>query len=495
MITTAYITALTAQAQRAAGEYAYKISQKLKYGDDPDVLWDKLKLCIDFSEVLNNNNDLTDNEKQIIVDKLLACTNAINYGSTPLTFTTITVVENPCTCEDDDLISEIDVQNAVFVMKNGSDSGDTIGLRGRLDRPFLTIAAAQAAAVFGDTIIVYPGIYTDTSLGKNGITYHFMPGAEINTTGQIFFVTTPMSLNITGYGSFTSDNKMFRFAAAGTFNVTCLNITQTGAYGVEAVGIVSTNAVANITVLGKILCSDRGINVTTGGKAYITAKNVEAARLAFSNEGGSGSQLYVTADDILVTGSVANTDSCVAVIGDGYTEIRSRMRLTNASSGWPVVYPSATFSGTIKTYGEIVSSAALAITSAGNGTLYHYGNIEGGQINLGIASTFHIYGNIISNVSGAAVVIQSAGDLYIQGKVKNEANDASSHAITKSGGTLRLDGVNLVCTHASAYSINGLTTPQNIKCYKDVMMNRNVGGEVITNVISGTTLILDSDVD
>lgn len=494
MITASYISTIIAQAQRAAADYSYKVSEKIKNGDDPDVLWKKLKICIDGADALQTNNDLTNNEKQIIVDKILVCGDIAKYSGSPVTFSTVTVVQyQECDCETPEAVdTSINVANTVFVSKDGVDS---TGLRERFDKHFLTITAAQTAAVAGDTIVIYPGTYTDNSLGKNGITYHFMPGAHINTTGQIFYVVTAMSLNITGYGSFTSDNKMFRFAAAGTFNVTCLNITQTGAYGVEAVGIVSTNAVANITVLGKILCSDRGINVTTGGKAYITAKNVEAARLAFSNEGGSGSQLYVTADDILVTGSSANTDACVAVYGDGYTEIRSRMRLTNASSGWPVVYPVATFSGTIKTYGEIVSSAALAIATAGLGTLYHYGNIDGGGIALGTASTFYIYGNITSSISGTAVIVQSTGSLYIKGKVTNSASNANAHAITKSGGTLKLDGVHLVCTHASAYSINGLTTAQDIKCYKDVVMNRNVGGQVITNVINGTTLILDADVE
>lgn len=498
MITAAYISTIIAQAQRAAADYAYTISEKIKHGEDPDLLWKKLKICIDGADVLQSNNDLTNNEKQIIVDKILVCGNIAKYSSSPVTFSTVTVVSyNECDCETPEVVdTSINVANTLFVSKDGNDS---TGLRERFDKHFLTITAAQTSAVSGDTIIIYPGTYTDTSLGKNGITYHFMTGANINTTGQIFYVVTPMSLNITGYGSFTSDNKMFRFAAAGTFNVTCLNITQTGAYGVEAVGIVSTNAVANITVLGKILCSDRGINVTTGGKAYITAKNVEAARLAFSNEGGSGSQLYVECDDILVTGSSANTDTCVAVIGDGYTEIRSRFRMTNASSSWGAITCATTFSGTLKTYGDIESSGvnAMYIVGTVTGTYIHRGNITGGKIDVtsGLAVNLSIYGDIVSSVNGTAVIIVSSSNVYLNGKVSNTFSNANSHAITKQGGTLRLDGTVLVAAHASANSIFGLTSAQDIKILKNVVANKNVGGQVITNVVSGTTLIVDSDVE
>lgn len=453
MITSAYITSIIAQAQRAAGEYAYRIAQKVANGGDPDTLWKKLRICIDVAEVLNANNDLTNAEKQYIVEQLIQCTNATDYGATPLTFPSITVVSEDCACDFTGYLTTLELQNAVFVAKNGSDS---TGVRNKLDKPFLTLTAAQAAAVSGDTIVVYPGVYTDNSLGKDGVDYYFLPGASVLTTGNIFNVSSAMSFNIHGFGDFNSSDKFIAISAAGTFNITCNSITQTGAYGVEAVCSFNSGCVVNMNVFGKILCSDRGINVTTGSKVYIKAKNVEAARLAFSNEGGSAAELYVTADDILITGSSANTDSCVVVIGDGYTEVRARMRVTNASSTWGAIALNTSFSGTIKTWGDVSTSASAAFDMAGTvtGTWQHEGDISGGTVNCTLAnSTINIKGDIISSVNAGPVVVVSNGTARFNGLISNTYSDASSHVITKSGGTLILDDVRLVATHASANSV------------------------------------------
>lgn len=95
--------------------------------------------------------------------------------------------------------------NTVWVSKDGSDSG----ARERLDKPFLTLAAAETAASSGDTIVVLPGAYTVTgSIAKNGVNWHLMPGvtitwAEGSSTGTGIFDDgdTAMSYRVTGAGN------------------------------------------------------------------------------------------------------------------------------------------------------------------------------------------------------------------------------------------------------------------------------------------------------
>lgn len=70
--------------------------------------------------------------------------------------------------------------NVVHVDKSGSD---TTGLRGRADKPFLTLAAAKAAAQTGDVIVVRPGTYNERNLFKNGVHWLGLPGADIVYTG------------------------------------------------------------------------------------------------------------------------------------------------------------------------------------------------------------------------------------------------------------------------------------------------------------------------
>src|SRR5688572_17761710 len=94
MITTQYVNQIIAQAQRAAAEYGYQVALKTKHGEDPDNLRRKVQLCLDGANVLNGNNDLTDGEKQIIIDRLLTIGGIGTFSTTPIKFTTITVVNN-----------------------------------------------------------------------------------------------------------------------------------------------------------------------------------------------------------------------------------------------------------------------------------------------------------------------------------------------------------------------------------------------------------------
>jgi hypothetical protein len=59
------------------------------------------------------------------------------------------------------LFGYLPVSASIFVDVAGSD---TTGLRGRRDKPFLTIAAAIAVAVAGDLIIIGPGTFTPSAV-------------------------------------------------------------------------------------------------------------------------------------------------------------------------------------------------------------------------------------------------------------------------------------------------------------------------------------------
>ncbi len=56
---------------------------------------------------------------------------------------------------------------------------------GDLGHPYLTLAAAKAAATSGDLVIVLPGTYTPTtSILKNGVNWHFEAGATVSLVGS-----------------------------------------------------------------------------------------------------------------------------------------------------------------------------------------------------------------------------------------------------------------------------------------------------------------------
>lgn len=120
-----------------------------------------------------------------------------------------------------------DLGNILYVSKNGDDSN---GLKGYINKPFLTLKAARDASSLGDTIHVFPQTITfdnsdsvgnpyngvwqnDVNLWKNGVTYYFEAGTYINCINQngsenmsLFNskTTTGESCKVLGYLEFTS---------------------------------------------------------------------------------------------------------------------------------------------------------------------------------------------------------------------------------------------------------------------------------------------------
>lgn len=96
------------------------------------------------------------------------------------------------------------------------DNGDNAtAVKGSLSNRYATIAGAETAAISGDIIIVTTMMANETNLGKDGVTYHFLPDTGVtntnSSTGRIFNDTgktssgaSPLTFKITGWGDFTS---------------------------------------------------------------------------------------------------------------------------------------------------------------------------------------------------------------------------------------------------------------------------------------------------
>jgi hypothetical protein len=80
-------------------------------------------------------------------------------------------------------VTAIETKTGNMVWVDAVNGSDLTGMRGRLQRPFLTLTAAKTAAQAGDTIVVLPGIYNERNLLKNGVNWHFLSGAKVVYTG------------------------------------------------------------------------------------------------------------------------------------------------------------------------------------------------------------------------------------------------------------------------------------------------------------------------
>jgi hypothetical protein len=110
------------------------------------------------------------------------------------------------------IISDVVLGNIAYVdAVNGDDAS---GLKGYLTKPYKTISAAESGVTSGDTILVTTIQTNEINLGKDGVTYHFLPGTGIkNTTsvGTIFNDSDKTSsganlltFKLTGFGDFIS---------------------------------------------------------------------------------------------------------------------------------------------------------------------------------------------------------------------------------------------------------------------------------------------------
>lgn len=130
----------------------------------------------------------------------------------------------------------IQVSKAIHVSPAGQDTDRDDMHKYDLPHPYLTIKAAVDAASSGDTIVVWPGQYTDEyNLLKDGVNIHFLNGAVVtqsNTNQSLFHDSGGASnVRITGHGVFADDRvaapALVQIAQEGSnLRLTCSEMTS-----------------------------------------------------------------------------------------------------------------------------------------------------------------------------------------------------------------------------------------------------------------------------
>jgi hypothetical protein len=188
------------------------------------------------------------------------------------------------------LYADTQHKTGALVWVDAVNGSDTTGTRGRSDLPFITLTAAKTAASSGDTIVVLPGTYTPSAtLLKNGVNWHFLNGAVVNSTSADIFSDggSAVTANITGHGQFSASNfdifalshssSLVRFsgltlAATGTGMIADM---VTGTLRVEA--MVHTSGGIGYGVAGGTL-DVRGDSLATTGKSINQTDGTITAR-------------------------------------------------------------------------------------------------------------------------------------------------------------------------------------------------------------------------
>lgn len=372
------------------------------------------------------------------------------------------------------------VDSSLYVdLANGNDS---TGTRERADLPYLTLAAAKAAATSGDTIYVRPGAYTcSASLAKNGVNWHFAAGASVTFASDVSTVGiwddggTAMVFAVTGDGDFTRSTadeflgfKLVNcshassvmsirgrdFTSTGSTDGTCSvfwqdagelyfearNITQTGgnSYAVwwsngagygrcakcESEYIAYSSSVnATPTGDGHFAADEIIGQVASGGSdttaaAWVRCNILRAAGISVSSSGGA--RLYVEAQKIF--GRLELSGGLVYVRSDKLSAVANGGATTPS-----LIYAVAGGTGTYRvdvTHLDPVSYTGETIVAAG-GTLEVIG------------------GSLVGGASAKGIVVSGGTATFIGTRIDTAAN-SSANPVTKSGGTLTLKDCTLV---------------------------------------------------
>jgi hypothetical protein len=162
---------------------------------------------------------------------------------------------------------------------------DSTGAVGNFSLPYATLLAAQTAAVAGTTIVVRPGTYTSASLGKGGVNWLFMLGANVSFTGTSAWrvATINVAYKVRGNGVFTCTGNLAQATQANAnIDIECDEATYTRVDQTTGIVKIRINGSAQPTTTSPIL----------GGVLDFSAKSLGFA--------GTGSAFSVFGGDVTI---------------------------------------------------------------------------------------------------------------------------------------------------------------------------------------------------
>ena len=197
----------------------------------------------------------------------------------------------------------------LYVDPNGNDA---TAQRGRADKVFATLEAAEAVAVSGDVIHVAPGSYSLTnSLGKDGVDWWFAPSAVVTGSYKVFHADA-MSFGVYGKGEFyqTEDHGAVNAAALwmdndSTVVFECKTLSAAGA-GAAAVSVEYSTS-QSLTVRCDLLNSsayDAVVWIADDGLLDLEARTVTCAHQVLEvNETSSAMPMRMRLGRVVVSGT------------------------------------------------------------------------------------------------------------------------------------------------------------------------------------------------
>lgn len=423
--------------------------------------------------------------------------------------------------------------NVYFVAPDGDDP---TGVRGDILNPFQTLSGARNKAwgeitggtVTGDTLIyVFPGSYTDEEIQYENGNYYFSPGAEVNMIARVnggtgISATTALfaigylppkspqysatTCNVFGEGTFNCPQ-----STNGDWNGAIVQIGGSGntyfecheMYVEQGIGVIAYDY-ARATFRGNFLGVETSGYVATSRDYSDTVYEFQRIYnnnvgwpffIRQGNLGGFYGNCVVNADTI----SAINYP-CIAV-----QQMRDGGELTVNCSN---ITSTATYSfqqlqatgGKTTINGNIYGLNGITLSQNSNVYVQLNGNIEVSNTPLNMATnnnethTFYLNGDIIHETGVANAVTLGRGKLRMNGMIQN--TDPAGTGTTFNGinitgsGKLVVDNLKIVTDNLSVTS----SSARDIKVIHSLASNQSMNSN-ITNLITGSNIIIDSEVE
>lgn len=402
-------------------------------------------------------------------------------------------------------------------VSTGSLSTDSRAGMSKYDatKPFASVAAAQSAAVAGDTILVQSGTYTGSGLGKDRVNWYFAPGATIFTSGvsntAIFSDSgTSMSFAVGGYLSAT----ISCFNPSGTTSPVVrvtnpeskifIEAGYLSAFDLDAAGDARTVLVddGELTMRVSVLEGSGNIAVLSNGGTLIVSADEARGETVFDVEAGYAN---------ITVGILRNTSVGISNGGSGNPIVNAR--IGQAQPYWGAIlfyFTSGTLTGSVGTSEQLLTSSGgdfstkmiinagvvsipeatqAAISSDGGEVIVTVDYlITDGQIASRTNSGFLDVNcrAATTSFSGDAIASLDSGSTRLSGRFETTAENPF---LTDWSGNLILDGARIIVPLSQSYSF----APSSSKILKVLTgySNKPVNGNVTEQI---GTLVSSSEV-
>lgn len=389
-------------------------------------------------------------------------------------------------------ISSIPVSKVLYVDQNYGD--DITGTYEDFTKPFQTIAAAQAVANTGDTIVIEAGVYTDATLGKDGIDYYYKPGTSHIAAYCFSDGGLDIEFNVYGYCDFFPTNAAVA-VSAGRVTFNCKSISTDFGVGLYLIagGRLIANIIEDITT-GSNPCI-RMSAISGNPSGFVKARNMISNRVClFGDADTDGSfengEMTIFANKILLLDPTPYV--CVG-ISAGKWNIHAEVESTATGFGLYVGMIDNS-GGELNVYGDINGRSAYTISNRGSNLSVSnfYGKITSVGLIITAGGVNNFRNKVVNNFPTREAISHTNGKTIVYDLVCNLDSSGTGHGIVVAASGLILKQTASIFISAEADSINAAAA-QTIKTYPGAVANANINVNITETVSTLNIGSIDSE--